>query len=205
MPDTNHFTGLPVPLDGEASNGPEDFAAFRAALAGHTVLYATTESNRNALYADAPVGTLCSSTTSRTVWIKTALPNTWDVLYYDSGWVSLSGASWHTENGWTDNGSAYRVVNGLVQLDLRITYNGDDVTPAATGQVDNIAIINLPSTIQPKRSGAHVILPFEYGSAYGTCVAYQSTGNLSLATLQPSTTMPSGVAVQVSGTYNCNG
>jgi hypothetical protein len=203
MPDTNHFTGLPVPLDGEASNGPEDFAAFRDALAGHTVVFATTEANRDALYADAPVGTICSSTTTKTVWRKAAMPNTWDTIFHDSGWVSLAGASWG--DSWSDNGSVYRILNERVTIDLRAVYNGDPVGSGdgtGSGNMANQVILTLPSEIQPGGEGpAHIPFLIDYAGMAGFGTIFKSSSNLDFCAVHPWQTLETGTAVFAYLTY----
>ena len=194
MPDTNHYTGLPVPLPGEASSGPDDFSLFRAALGGHTVLYATTSANRDSLYASVPTGTLCVSTSSKTIWQKTDAG--WDTVYSDTGWVSLATAGW-TSSDFVDNGSGYRIKNSMCYLDIRFTYNGSDLVPTSTGQVTNTKIITLPSVCNPAgRANIHIPETLEYGVNNGSAVLYQSTNGITITTLMPNNSLIAGT--------NCN-
>jgi len=196
MPDTNHFTGLPVPIDGEAADGPAAFAAFRAALGGHTVLSATTSSNRDSLYADAPIGSLCASTISNTAWLKTGTPNVWSVVYSDTGWLTFASSSFSAN--FTDNGSAYRVQNGRVAIDLRSVYQGDPVGGGGgSGNISNTPIITLPSNLLPGGTGAaHVPFTLEYGAGtYGFGSVFKSSGNVSVAQINPLAALNTGVAV----------
>lgn len=196
MPDINHFTGLPVPLEGEAASGPEAFSSFRDALAGHTVLFATTSSNRDALYTDAPAGSLCASTSAKTVWLKTALPNTWVTVYSDTGWLPIPAANWSAS--FSDIGSAYRVRADRVSIDLRVSYSGDPLGGGGgDGNIANTPILTLPSSILPGGSGApHIPFTLEYGGGYyGFGSVFKSSGNLSLAALNPLGALNSGGAV----------
>jgi len=199
MPDTNHFTGLPVPIDGEASDGPAAFLNFRAALAGHTVLFATDTSNRDSLYADAPVGTLCASTASPTVWLKTAPPNTWVPIYSDTGWVSLASAGWQAD--YADNGSYYRVSNGRASLVINTTYTGDDYVTGGSGNISDQTVVVLPAAVQYNSLIKRVLMPVSIAGLTGVCRVAPG-GAVVLMTTNPNTTVPNGAVVQGSVDYS---
>src|SRR5690606_41499747 len=119
MPDTNGFGGYPIPLMAENANASVAFADFRAALAPHTVLFATSEANRNSLYGSGattsetvPNGTLVASSAGEAVWQKA--PTGWNTVYSDTGGVSLAGAAWLCD--FADAGSEYRVIQSCVLL-----------------------------------------------------------------------------------------
>lgn len=199
MSDTNHFTGLPVPAYKEDPSGPGAFSAFRAALGGHTVLYADSEANRDALYLDAPVGSLCSSTAGKVVWMKTGLPNTWETLYSDTGWVSMAGAEWKPD--WSDDGSAYRVINNQVYLDIRALYSGSEFLTPDHGNMTNLTVVHLPVDAQAGRTTMHVQGVYTYQNISGTFEIYQSSGNFTLATAMPNNTWATGNRVYATAAY----
>lgn len=199
MPDTNHFTGLPVPLDGEASNGPLGFDAFRAALAGHTVLFAESSSQRDALYADAPVGSLCSSTTASTVWLKTAMPNVWAEVFSDTGWISLSAAAWGTD--YEDNGSFYRRTNGSVSLILNTVYVGSDISTGSTGNVPDETMVVLPSEARFQDKLKRVLGVCSISGITGT-FRMAPGGAVAIMTATPNSTISNGAVLQGNVDYS---
>lgn len=79
------FSQLPIPDKDAARDLPYWFSQLGNALDSKLTVYATSASNRDSLFATAPRGTLCISTTDGTVWVKTslatALPATWGTVY----------------------------------------------------------------------------------------------------------------------------
>lgn len=205
MPDTNGFGGYPIPLMAENANASVAFADFRAALAPHTVLFATSEANRNSLYGSGatttetvPNGTLVSSSSGKTVWQKS--PTGWNTVYSDTGWVSLAGASWLPD--FEDAGSYYRIINSCVFLEFRATYTGADDTANSTGNINNHTMCGLPSAIRPVRSASNIaVLVSLFANYSGMATIYQSSGNITLATASPGLTISSGMAVYGNVTY----
>lgn len=204
MPDTTGLGAYPIPLMSENPNASIAFGDFRASIAPHTVLFATSEANRNSLYGSGatsestvPSGTIVSSSTTKAVWQKS--PTGWNVIYSDTGFVSLSGASWSAD--FSDNGSVYRVQNGLCTIEFRGTYEGADLPANANGNVTNTPMLTVPSAIRPIRSGAHITMDLEVGSWGGSAILFQSSSNLSLAMVAPDVTVTAGTNVMGVATY----
>lgn len=75
------YADLPVPGGGDAPQWPGALAALAAAIDPHLVQHVTNISQRDGLYADAPLHTLVTADNG-TVWIKTsATANTWGTIY----------------------------------------------------------------------------------------------------------------------------
>lgn len=201
MSDTSTYSGLPIPTYAEDPDFPLAMSNLRAALDPHIVLFATTSANRDSLYASVPAGTVVSSTTSQTVWQKSATG--WNTLYSDTGWISLSSASWGAD--FSDNGSYYRVVNGIAYIELRAIYNGANVGGSGgDGNIANMTMLNVPAAIRPVRSGAHIPFTYEYGAAYGQGTIYQSTSGMSIGAANPNYAITTGVSIYASATYSVN-
>lgn len=143
MPDTDHYSALPIPTYAEDPDGPAAFSAFRAAVAPSLVLFATTTSDRDTKYADAPVGTIVSSSTTQNVWKKTA--SGWITLYTDTGNVLLSSATWGPDCD--DAGSYYRIRgDGSCSVYINCTYTGD---ATGAGNIADIQMVTLPTAARP--------------------------------------------------------
>jgi hypothetical protein len=61
----------------------------------------------------------------------------------DSGWTTTGFAM---SSGWTNNGSSWRVVNGVVTLQLRFNRSGTAITSNASANVADVQVLTVPST-----------------------------------------------------------
>jgi hypothetical protein len=87
MPTPDKFTGAPIPLPAESSNASVYLKAIFDVVGPRTVLIAGSPADRDAKYADAPVGAIATDGTgSPSVWLKT--DTGWLTLWYDTGWIS---------------------------------------------------------------------------------------------------------------------
>lgn len=195
MPDINDYSGLPIPLRTETASAPDNFGDFRAALAPHIVLFATSEANRDALYGGVPAGTLVSSTTTGTVWRRQ--PDlSWAVLYADTGWVSLASDSFGPL--FTNIACQYRAINDVVNLRIDATYTGDPLSRGGNGNIANQLVLSLPSAARPSfnATGSYWV----EGSTSGDVVVYGS-GGVYVATITASDTLATGARVQAHAAY----
>jgi len=145
MPDTSHYSQLPVPTYSESPDGPVAFSNLRSALAPHINLFATTEADRDTRYVDAPDGTIVSSSISAAVWKKVA--GAWVELYSDEGKVLLASGAW--EDQVSDIDSWYWIKGGLCTVYIHCTYTGDVHNAGDNGNIADIKILAMPSEARP--------------------------------------------------------
>lgn len=79
------FANLPFPDENAARDIPGWFSLLVEGLDTSVILDAASATDRNSKYSNAPRGTVVTSTTDGTVWVKTSdevtLPSTWGTLY----------------------------------------------------------------------------------------------------------------------------
>jgi len=148
MPDSNHYSALPVPTYSETPDAPAAFSSFRESIGSRIVLDATNESDRNNKYGSTPYGTIVSSTTEYTIWKKVGPADAdWIEIFKDTGWVSLKSAAWNSN--FSDIESQYRYINGVVNIKLNCAYSGPDVTVTPGDNPGDLGILTLPSAARP--------------------------------------------------------
>lgn len=195
MPDQTIFGGYPVPVATEAAELPAQMMAFAESIDVHTVLFCTSQGDRDARYSDLPAGAIVSTTTYPSyVWKRVVTVGGelgWVTIHEDTGWQAFSGTAWGPL--WSDNAAVWRRSNNRIDINIRATYNGDDVTgnPTNGGNLADILLMTLPSGARPVQSQE----PAQwYASTVGNLVA-QVGGNVLVTHCYPGGTLSNGTGL----------
>lgn len=206
MPTNGTFSGAPIPNRGEAGDGPANFAAYDAIVGSRLVLPATSQSNRDTLYANLPAGALVSCAALGIVWQKTTTPPTaatWKVIA-ENGPVVTTGIVTAATN-FTISSQWARRVNGENQIRIKLSYSGADlvggaVTAADPGSLTDTTMCSLQSTWQVLDASYGLWFACLAGSA-GGWVQITAANDIKLAALSPSGKVSAGDSVLFSVKY----
>lgn len=195
MPDLTLFGRYPLPTGPEAMDLPGQLMDTIEAMDIHTVLFATSAGDRDAKYGDIGPGPIVSTTTyPNYVWkrILDAEGNPgWVTLWEDTGWQDFAESAFGPL--WSDNGAAWRRKNGRIDINVRVTYDGDPVegNPVVGGNIADILIMTLPSGARPVQSQepGHFL-----ASCCGSLTAAVS-GNVTATHLYPGGTLANGTGL----------
>lgn len=192
MPDLSAFGGYPSPTGPEAADVPADLLALVSALDAHTVLFATSVSDRNAKYGSVPAGALVTCPGLKTIWLALG-SGVWSTVYSDSGW-STAGFTWSA--GFSDSASRWRQVGPLVEVDLHATYSGADIVASSVGGVSDVSVVTVGAPPPVASRPAIFRTSLTSGSGY-----LSSTGLISLSDLHSLSTLSAGHSVAATFVY----
>lgn len=190
------YSGATLPTSGESPDFPAAMLAFGNGLDQLVVLKATSQSNRDTLYANVNAGTLVSCASLQKVWMKTTTPPTaaaWITLA-ELGTVATSGVITAATNFTTTNQHAQRV-NGMMIMTFSMTYSGSDIVAASNGNVTDTLVGTLGSSYLPNSGMGADPRYLSFGipaSSGGTISVTPTSGAVTLTSLYPGTTLTSG-------------
>ena len=195
------FSGAPVPTASELPDWPASLLAFGNGLDQLVVLKATSQSNRDTLYANVNAGTLVSCAALQTVWMKVTTPPT------AAAWITLAELGTEVTSGVITAGTNFSVssqwaqrINGIVFWRATLSYSGTTITAGANGDLSpDITVGTLQSAYLPNISGSWQV-PIQCSQTTG--VGHVSTGGSVVVTsLVSGGSIASGNVVNVSTSF----
>ena len=199
------YTGAPVSTAGETPDWPASLWAYANTIDDQHILYATSQANRDALYANVRAGAIVSCAALGIVWQKTTTPPTaaaWRVLS-EVGTPATSGVVTAATNFSVSSQWAQRL-NGQLSFQAALAYSGPDIVgnPATSSQPGNCTdttICTLQSAWQPL-AGALTWPIAIHSSACGGFGFITSGGVITLTSLVTSGVITSGNTVRIAAT-----
>lgn len=203
MPTPLTFSGAPIPNTGETNNVPAVLLAFGNAIDDKVVLKATSVSNRDTLYANAPAGTLVSCAALKTLWQKTTTPPTaaaW-VTLAEQGTAVTSGVL-TALTGFTVTTQVAQRINGVNWVRGRLTYSGATITaPASGGNITDTPICTVQSAWLPSTALTGNSWIFN-GSAGNASARFRlSSGTLSVDQMTSGAVLSAGQIMAFDASY----
>ena len=201
------YTGAPVSTASESPDWPASLWAYANTLDDQHVLYATSQSNRDALYANVRAGSLVScalSSTTGILWMKTTTPPTaasWVVLAERQAAVTTgvvtAGTNFSVSSQWAQR------VNGMISISAVLSYSGSTVTANSSGDLSpDVTVCTIQSPYLPPSgllsAGWALAMPLNTTTGAGFI---NSSGDVKLLSLVPSVSLTSGATVRFSATF----
>ena len=198
------YTGAPVATSGESPDWPASLWAYANTLDDQHVLYATSQSNRDSLYANVRAGSLVSCAALQKVWMKTTTPPT------AAAWITLAEVGTPVTTGVITAGTNFSItsqwaqrINGMVSICGVLSYSGSTVTANASGDLSpDVTVATIQSTYLPASgvlsTGWSLALPLNTTTGIGFI---NSGGDIKLLSIVPSATLVSGASVRFATTY----
>lgn len=207
MPTSTALAGLTVPVSGDAGNVPADMLTLANQLDSLVVLKASSQANRDTLYANAPAGTLVScalSSTTGIVWMKTTTPPT------AAAWIILAERQAAVTTGVVTAATNFSVtsqwaqrVNGMITISAILGYSGTTVTAGGNSDLSpDVSVCTIQSTYLPPASllsnGVWPSITLNAGTGQGYI---DSSGVVKLGSLTPGNSLSSGLSVRFTTVY----
>ena len=190
------YTGAPVATSSESPDWPASLWAYANSLDDQHVLYATSQSNRDSLYANVRAGAVVSCAALGIVWQKTTTPPTaanWRIIA-ENGPLVTSGILTPAANFSIAFQYAQRK-SGALWLRGRATYSGSTITPGTNGNITDTAICTLGSSYQPDPAFSSFNWTFRCsaGASSNSNMRYDpGSTSFYLETMYPGSTLNSG-------------
>ena len=195
----NSDSGVPYPSDLFAPDGAAQMMALAYFLDNHTVLHATDEADRDALWGDFPAPVVVVSKSRPAAWLKVADAGTstdWRVIYEDTGWVT-DGTPFAAATGFEAGETLFRRKNGIVHAAFSLNRTGADIASNSSGNIANVQVGSLTTPFRPKGyAGLQVTSVGQYVGVF----AFES-GSVSLGHMLPSVSWDNGTLIRCSGMW----
>ena len=201
------FSGAPVPTASESPDWPASLLAFGNTIDDMLVLRATSQANRDTLFANVDAGTLVSCASLGKVWMKTTTPPTaaaW-ITIVEIGTPATSGVvTTATNPNFSVSSQWAQRLNGQLSFQVALAYSGPDIVgnPATSSQPGNCTdttLCTLQSSWQPL-AGALTWPIVIHSSACGGFGFISSGGVITLTSLVTSGVITSGNTVRIAAT-----
>ena len=198
------FSGAPVPTASESPDWPASLLAFGTALDDMHVLRATSQANRDSLYANVTAGTLVSCAALQKVWMKTTTPPT------AAAWITLAEVGTPVTSGVVTAATNFSVtsqwaqrVNGMVTVSAILGYSGSTVSAGGNSDLSpDVSVCTIQSTYLPPSSllsnGVWPSITLNAGTAQGFI---DSSGTVKLGSLTPGQSLSGGLSVRFTVVY----
>lgn len=191
-------SGIPYPAGPYAPDGAAQLMAMAEFLDLHTVLHATDEANRDALWGDFPAPVLVLSKARPAIWLKVAddgLATDWRTIWSDSGQVTTGftvGTNFTLVSAWV------RKTGGAVDFFAQLTASADfGPTTPSNIHAGNLAgdpiILTIPAAYAPPVQ-TPVLVSSSFGSWGGRV---QTDGKVQIYDGPPDATLSDGDFVTI--------
>lgn len=115
---------------------------------------------------------------------------TWADVKSDTGFVT---AGFSAGTGWSNAGSAYKILNGQVTLHLRATRTGSTVTSSASGSISDLVMLTIPAAVRTAWTlTGRGNVSLASGSSNGFDFKVSSAGAWTLTSANPSLSIAAG-------------
>ena len=191
------YTGAPVSTASESPDWPASLWAYANTIDDQHVLYATSQANRDALYANVRAGAIVSCAALGIVWQKKTTPPTaaaWITLA-EVGTVATSGIITANSPTFTTTEQHAQRINGFMYMTFSMTYSGSDLVAASNGNVTDTLVGTLGSAYWPNSGMGNTPRYLSFGipaSSGGTISVTPTSGAVTLTSLYPGTTLTAG-------------
>lgn len=187
MPDTNHPSGIRVPLGSDAFAPPADLSRFRDDVGPMLVYRATDEADRDARYGSLGIGQLVEATSKEAIWRKTATG--WRTVWSWVDWTQVALLNSFT----SPEGVFWKRVGDQVFWRGRIRMP-DDYT---SGYLSFCAV---PADARPSTSTANHTFAAASNTPTGMSIVYVGSGAYAYQ-LQAYAALPTAAYIPVAMTY----
>lgn len=186
-------TGIPYPAGSAAPAAAADIMLLAQYLDEHTVLYASDEADRDALWGTLPAPVVVVSKARPAIWLKVSDTNTsadWRTVWSDPGQQSsgfAAGTNFSIVSSWA------RKVGIFVDCYLIVTANADFGPTNSSGvHAGNLAgdpvMVTIPTAYAPP-----VVTPVLLSSSFGSWGGrVQPSGNVMIYDGPPGATLSDG-------------
>ena len=196
------YSGAPVPTSGETPDFPADLLAFGNGLDQLVVLKATSQSNRDSLYANVSAGTLVSCASLQKVWMKTTTPPTaaaWITLA-EVGTAATSGVITPATTDWSVSAQWAQRLNGFISFRIQLAYSGATLTAGSDGNIGDTTIGTIQSSWRINSAAGY--WPVAGTTNVMTMVLTIGTdGSVILRSMVPNGTIQAGHVLAFAATY----